>query len=118
MTEEEKENLLEVKEWLEVHGPIPAVRVSSAKAKGKASKYSYWGAVRYRIVLSSDGYPQAKPCGCAGSDRRSLRLAFLDAEAMAKDCGGVVIESVGKLSDDDVHIAYRWVEARWRGETT
>jgi len=75
------------------HGPIPAVRVSAAQARGAAAKYPYWGAVRYVIRLRADGMPMLVACERAGSDRRSLRLARADADALAQREGRVRVDA-------------------------
>lgn len=65
--------------------PLPAVRVSAAQARGRASLYPYWGAARYEVRLrQADGMPTLVPLERAGSDRRSLRLARADADAIAR----------------------------------
>src|SRR5581483_9689934 len=43
-------------EYIRQHGPVRAVRVSSAQARGHAKQYSYWGPARYELRLSRDGY--------------------------------------------------------------
>lgn len=75
-------------------GSIPAVRVSSAQARGAASLYRYWGAARYVIRLRrSDGMPTLVPCERASSDRRSIRLAHDDADALARREGRVRLDA-------------------------
>lgn len=70
--------------YIRRHGPIPAVRVSSAQAKGRAKQYSYWGAVRYEIRCAKrDDALIAMPCERASSDRRVRHLAVSDARALA-----------------------------------
>ena len=71
--------------YLRTHGPIPAVRVSSAQARGAAKRYSYWGAVRYEIRLrKSDDEIIVTACERASSDRRSHRLAVADMMDIAE----------------------------------
>lgn len=77
--------------------PIQCVRVSSAKARGLAKKYRYWGAVRYEIRLTRSGI-SAVPCGRANSDRRSYRLAQQDAEDIAGQENRIVIPWLGPLT--------------------
>lgn len=57
-----------------------AVRVSSASARGAAKGYAYWGAATYVAGLRKDGVWTWRCASRASSDRRSLRLARLDAE--------------------------------------
>jgi hypothetical protein len=101
-----------IERWICSHGPIPAVRVSSAQAHGAAKQYSYWGAVRYEIALRADGRVTARPMGRAGSDRRSPRLARSDAEDMAARIGAVIIGSIGALCADDLDAVYAWIVDR------
>jgi hypothetical protein len=87
-------------DYVRANGPIPTVRVSSAQAKGRAKRYCYWGAVRYAISLARDGSPKHIPLERASSDRRSRRLAQLDAERIAAQEGRVgVWFGIGKLSE-------------------
>lgn len=84
-------------------GPLRAVRVSSAQARGAAKRYAYWGAVRYAIKLSADG--QRLICAAlerASSDRRSLRLAESDAEALAESEGRVETQHLGGMTPRSV----------------
>lgn len=82
------------------HGHIPTVRVSSAQARGRAKRYSYWGAARYEIRLSRDGQPSNVALERASSDRRSLRLAEQDAARLARRERRVVCQEIGRLSED------------------
>jgi len=65
-------------------GPLRTVRVSSAKARGTAKGYAYYGAARYMVTVakSYDGLCNVA-LEAASSDRRSVRLAERDAEAIA-----------------------------------
>jgi hypothetical protein len=82
---------------------IPCVRVSSAQARGLAGRYPYWGAVRYVLRLRArDGRPTLYPQGRASSDRRSMRLAHIDAERIARREGRIVVAGgMGALRLDD-----------------
>jgi len=71
-------------EYVHAHGPIRAVRVSSAQARGAAKAYAYWGAVRYRIALNQRGQPSLRPEERASSDRRSIAGAERDAAKIAE----------------------------------
>jgi hypothetical protein len=75
-------------------GPIPAVRVSSARAREAANRYPYWGAALYVVRLDRYGQPSAHCIRAASSDRRSHRLAVSDAIAT----GRVRIQCIGRLS--------------------
>jgi len=87
-------------DYIRQNGPIPTVRVSSAQAKGRAKRYCYWGIVRYEIALAKDGTPKHVALERAASERRSRRLAELDAERLAKEEGSIVVWfASGKLSD-------------------
>lgn len=60
---------------------VPVIRVSSAKARGRAKNYSYWGVARYELRLGACGQPVLKCTSAASPDRRAHRLAQKDAEA-------------------------------------
>jgi hypothetical protein len=82
---------------------IPAVRVSSARARGRARQYAYWGAVRYRLAI---GARYDAPClvaeDHARSDRRSTRLAERDAQAIAAREGRILLSlRPGYLTEAD-----------------
>ena len=84
-------------------GPLRAVRVSSAQVRGRAKKYSYWGAVRYAIGLSADGKRlQCMALERASSDRRSLRLAEDDAYELSFREGRVFTSHIGGILPDSV----------------
>lgn len=92
------------------HGPIRTVRVSSAQSH---TQYAYWGAVRYEIHLTRDGQPANVACERASSDRRSVRGAERDAAAT----GRLPLQTIGRLSEDDVfyvlaHLGYDEAIAR------
>jgi hypothetical protein len=89
---------------------VPAVRVSSAQARGRAKRWLYWGAVRYEVRWSPKrGRPTAQAVERASSDRRSRRLAEQDAETLAERTGAIEIYSIGELSYGDLLEAARWV---------
>lgn len=89
-------------ELISSRGPIPTVRVSVAKARGKARNYPYWGAALYEIRLAKkDGAPTNAPLRGASSDRRSLRLAKRDADELAERIGGVRLDTIGHLTERD-----------------
>jgi len=82
---------------IRAHGPIPCVRVSSAKTH---ASYSYWGAVRYRVELTRDGDPTYRAEERASSDRRSVAGAERDAKALAQRTGRHHLQAdPGRLSD-------------------
>ena len=96
---------------LREHGSIPAVRVSSAPARGRERRYPYWGAVRYEIRLRrSDGMPTLIPCERASSDRRSRRLARDDADALAEREGRVRLDRRpgGLRPQDCARVVEQW----------
>jgi hypothetical protein len=85
--------------WLMQGNTIPAARCSSAKAKGRAKNYAYWGAARYEIYWSNrHSGPVAYCARRAHSDRRSHDLAINDTYSLAKSLNGVVIGSIGYLT--------------------
>ena len=98
------------------HGPITAIRVSSAQASGAAKQYAYWGAVRYRISLAKDGTPCARPLERASSDRRSLRLAEQDADAAARSLGAVRLQTIGRLTEYDAALVLDQIAELSQGE--
>lgn len=81
-------------EHVRTHGPIATVRVSSAKARGRAARYPYWGAAYYEITLSRDGRPRNVVISRARPDRRSKRLAYEDAE----HTGRIPCQAIGPLT--------------------
>lgn len=87
------------------HTSIPAIRVSSAQARGKAKNYAYWGTAEYALCLSRAGLPQARVVSGASSDRRSQDLAWKDAHRRAGEVHGVLCQAIGALSDVDAHSA-------------
>ena len=81
---------------------IPAARISSAQAKGSAKKYPYWGVVRYEIRVSKTGLPCLYAKERASSDRRSLRLAEKDLDAICeKEQREPVMGGPGTLSVEE-----------------
>lgn len=62
-------------------GAIPVVRVSSAKAPGRAKRF-YWGVAKYELRLGKAGRPLVACTAAASSERRSYGLALEDARAL------------------------------------
>ena len=91
---------------IETAGPIAAVRVSSAHARGAARRYSYWGVARYEISLDASGNPCARCKRAAPSARRSIRLAGMDAQ----ETGLPVIRSIGGLCAADIDTVANYLE--------
>jgi len=87
--------------YLHVHGDIPAVRVSSAQARGAAKNYSYWGAVRYTVTLTKDGAPTLRALERASSDRRSRDLARADAMNVAEREHRILVQCLGRVTEAD-----------------
>jgi len=85
------------------HGPIDTVRVSSAHARGRASKYPYWGAALYQIRVLASGWVGNVCVSGASSDRRSVAGAERDADAT----GRVICGYIGQLSEQQAE----WVLA-------
>lgn len=85
---------------IRVNGPLRTIRVSSAKARGAAKKFPYWGAVRYEVRLRKrDGAPVHVAVERASSDRRSQRLAEADAQSIASSEGRIWLHPIGEVSD-------------------
>ena len=78
--------------------PIKCVRVSSAKAKGKASKYPYWGTAIYEIRPDKKGFITSIAVQGASSDRRSYRLALQDARGL-EDNGYFSWSGIGRINE-------------------
>lgn len=102
---------LEILGQIVARGVRPAtVRVSSAKAQGKAGKYPYWGTAIYEIrARKADGVLVAVCVDGASSDRRSTRLAGKDADDIAERRGATRLERIGALSEDDAASVLRTV---------
>ena len=79
--------------------PLPAARVSSAHARGRARDYAYWGAVRYTVHESVDGRVVVTADECASSDRRSQRLAEADCDDLCDREGRVRVYGIGEVSN-------------------
>ena len=79
-------------------GPLRAVRVSSAQARGAAKKYAYWGATRYHVRIARAGHITCVPIERATSDRRSTAGAERDADALAVAEGRIWAPGLGKVS--------------------
>jgi hypothetical protein len=96
-------SLEEALEILRRVGPLRAVRVSSAQARGYAKQFAYWGAVRYRVQWSAKhNWPVAVPVERASSDRRARHLAEQDAYELADRENRFILRSIGKLTPEEV----------------
>jgi len=77
--------------YIREHGPVPCVRISSAKPRGPRGgrqTYPYWGLVDYSATLTADGGGvRLVAHGRAASDRRSERLAHRDMLAQCARTG-------------------------------
>jgi hypothetical protein len=69
--------------------PVRYIRVSSAKGKGKANQYPYWGVARYQIRRTAHAAISYCTLG-ARSERRSTRLAHKDAQRIADAEGRIL----------------------------
>lgn len=79
------ESIMNLTQIVDTRGPVGIWRVSSAKARGRAAQYAYYGAARYEVRHSADGGRLVLVCTSgASSDRRSYQLACKDAEQHAK----------------------------------
>lgn len=86
-------------EHIRKHGPVKAVRVSSACASGRAKQYAYWGVARYEIRLTNNGMPASFCTSRAPSARRSKRLAQEDARLISDMERRVIISRIGTLDE-------------------
>jgi len=86
-------------DYIRQHGPVRAVRVSSAQARGRAKQYSYWGAARYELRLARDGYVIAVALERAPAARRARHLAAADASALAAREGRILCQAIGRLTE-------------------
>lgn len=94
-------------------GEIKTVRVSSAKARGKAAKYGYWGAARGHIALSEyDGMPCHYADERAPSARRAEHLAYRDAEVIAMDENRIPGGRHGRLTEAEASAVLDAIEHR------
>lgn len=89
--------------YIRTHGPIATARVSSAQARGRAKKYSYWGVVRYELRLSRDGRPINVALERASSDRRSERLVDQDCDALCDCEDRFRLQAIGAVGEHDAH---------------
>jgi len=89
-------------------GPIKTVRVSSAGARGRTNKYPYWEAALYEVRVVGGQLSNVVERG-ASSDRRSYRLAELDAQRT----GRIRVQRIGRLMNDDCAAILVQLEA-WR----
>jgi hypothetical protein len=89
---------------------IPAIRISSAQAKGRAKQYAYWGIARYEIGWSKKhNLPVSRCVGRARSDRRSIRKAEQDADEIIEASNCLLIASIGVLSTTEVIYLNCWI---------
>jgi hypothetical protein len=86
-------------QYIKEHGPLGVVRVSSAKARGKAKNYPYWGTAIYSIRVDREGHLTCAVESGASSDRRSLRLAEEDAEDLANSKGFFRCDYIGRIKE-------------------
>ena len=91
--------LSQVATIVRMHCPIRTVRVSCAQAKGRAKKYSYWGAVRYQVRFAADGHLTCAAQERASSARRSIAGAERDAERLAERDGRVESQALGRVTE-------------------
>jgi hypothetical protein len=93
--------IAQVYQYIRAHGPIETTRVSSAQAHGRAKQYAYWGVATYQIRLNSAGMPTHAMREGARSDRRSERLAHLDAIDYARRTGRTHVQwlAIGQISE-------------------
>lgn len=103
--------LLTLSDLIRAQGPVGAVRVSSAQARGAAKRFPYWGAVRYEIRVGRDGTPSCVAIERASSDRRSRRLAEQDAERIAETEDRVECQRIGRLAEADAARVLQWLGA-------
>jgi hypothetical protein len=93
---------------IKMAGPIPAARVSSARARGRAANYAYWGTADYEIRLrKSDGAPIAVATSAAPSRRRSWHLAGEDCREYCKKTGKVEIITIGEVNEQTARAILR-----------
>ena len=94
---------------IRMHGPLDIVRVSSARASGRAKQFSYWDIVHYVVDLDKWGRPTSHACGHASSDRRSRTLEFRDAQALAERNGWITSQALGLVSNPEaLNILGQW----------
>lgn len=103
-----------VTEYIQAHGPIKTVRVSEAQAKGRAKRYSYWGAVRYTVRLSRTKQLLNMPVEQASSARRAYRLAVEDANALAVAEDRIHLTRIGTLTAIEIEHIYDVLAERKR----
>lgn len=100
----------EIVTWLRAGNTIQALRLSSAKARGAAKGYPYWGVAEYRIEWS-DRYQtiMARAVSAAKSTRRSLRLAQYDLEESLVTTNAIEIYgTAGRLDPDSLQNIVNW----------
>lgn len=83
------------------YGPVPAARLSTAQARGRAKRYQYWGVARYEIALARSGEVISRALERASSDRRSYRLAEHDWNEVCERENRWPTSTIGRLSEDE-----------------
>ena len=91
-----------VVDYIHKFSPIPTARVSSAQASGRAKRYAYFGAVRYHVHVTRLGGLVNSAMERASSDRRSERLAQMDARVLCDQEGRLLLQQIGSLRPQDV----------------
>lgn len=71
------------------------ITVAYRQVQGNAKNYQYWGAKRYgSSIRQKDGLLTYRPSYIIGADRRSYRLATMDAQKAAAELGLPFVENV------------------------
>jgi hypothetical protein len=98
-------------ELLHKLGKIPSIRVSSAQEEGAAGHSAHWGAVRCELRLNKLGQPSNYALEAADSYRRSLGLAWQDAEEFAKRERRVLCQGIGRLREQSAaDVLRQWLQ--------
>lgn len=92
-------------------GPVETARVSSAQARGRAKRYSYWGAVRYQIRFVRGRLSNVAQ-GRATSDRRSYERAEADLDALCEREDRIPLAAIGGLDETDANCVLLALVAR------
>lgn len=99
--------------YLRHHGQVRTARVSSAKARGAAKQYAYYGAARYMLTVAErDGLPINIPIEAARSDRRAYRLALADMDSLCYFERRIPCFAIGHLTEAEAAIALERLEGR------
>lgn len=78
-------------------GPVIAVRVSSAQAKGAAKKYPYWGVVLYEVRIARRGHLTSVALERADSKYRSTKKAERLCSERAEERDAIHGVNIGKI---------------------